>query len=170
MYPTPNTTYDRAGGDMKTLVRHMMARKLLFGCLMVLLVPVAWAQPLTTEGLLQEARNVIESKNSVIENQKEEIESLESENSEQAGLVNQLESKIRELEVQIAAHKQVVALKDELIAVHKDQIAIHTKAIEARDEAIKQLAQPRKTAVWQKVAESLVPVASIIALAAVNGN
>ena len=57
-----------------------------------------------------------------------------------------------------------------LVKAHKEQIAIYKETVEERDKVISQLAQPRKTPVWQKVAESVIPVASIIAIAAAGGN
>ena len=169
---TPSAN-EREDGIIIT-VRYAVVRKLLFGGLMVLMPASVLAQEPTPEELLQSLigiyNAVVESQSAVVESQSEEIELLKSERSTQKALVTQLGSKIKELEGQIVTYKEIVDLKNQLIKTHQDQIAIHAKLVESLNEATKQLAQTRKTTVWGKIAESIVPIASIVAVVAAGGN
>ena len=141
-------------------------------CLVMLsAAPAIFAQPETSKGLLAKAEQIIAIQETVIESQDKDISNLQAEIRLRDELIEEVKARTAEQNNLIELYKGVAGLKDEVINSQKEQIAVYLESVKDRDAVIKQLAQPRKTSTWQKIAESITPVASIIAIAiASNGN
>ena len=115
---------------------------------------------LQTEIDLKDA--TIRDQNVIIDDLEEQIATLEQ-------LAVKLEAKSNEQEWQIVLHKGIVDDQKKLLLNYQSRIAVYDASISDRDEVLKELAKSRKTSTWQKVAESITPVASVVALAIAGG-
>ena len=121
--------------------------------------------------LVARLQEQVEKKDETITAKNTVITGLEAAQKLQDQKVLDLEKKINELENHIFLYQGIVEDTDKIIQNYRDQVGLYNQSIKDRDNLIKELAKPRRTSTWQKVAETVVPVASIIALAtAKNGN
>ena len=127
-------------------------------------------EPDPKDRLIQVFSQQVDEKNATIIILQRTIEELQRLGALRVEKRIDLERLVGEQKGIIAKYEDRDKLWLERIAKERELTANANKGIVERDTLITELIKPRKTSTWQKVAESVVPVASIIAIAVANGN
>ena len=127
-------------------------------------------EPDLKDRLIQVLSQQVDEKNNTIIILQKRIEELQRLDTLRVEKRIELERVVGEQKGIIAKYEDRGRLWLERITKEKELTANANKGIIERDKLITELSKPRKTSTWQKVAESVVPVVSIIAIAAAGGN
>lgn len=96
---------------------------------------------------------------------KRQSELITKDKEDMQRIITSLSDKVTQLEKQISLQGQNRELLQQMLGTQERMAAIFENAIKDRDNVIKELAKGNKRSAWERIADSIAPVAGIVSLA-----